>query len=335
MPAPVVAVAAPSAVRYGAAPGIVHPLIKSVKASRGFALDRSREAVRVTEPLLGELSRLGLTSDEARCYLALVGSGGLTAGQLCSAAGVTRGRIYDVVRGLLSKGLALETATTVRRFEPVPPPVAVANLLERRRRENEELERSARQVIESLEASAATGEAPPPLLEVIRHRASLRERCGQLERAATENILFFVQDHGQVAGDLVEELAALRRGVRLRALYESSLLHTPYLETMQRFLAGGGEGRHVPELPTRLTVIDERVTMIPLHQATPAAREFTVLVIHHAGLSTLATSAFEHTWADASPVPFPTGVVTAAGSPDGSPSGSINGPGPAVVTDPA
>lgn len=263
----------------------------------------------MTEPLLGELTRLGLTSDEARCYLTLVSRGGLTASQLCSATGVTRGRIYDVVRGLLGKGLALETTTTVRRFEPVSPPVAIANLLERRRRENEELERSARHVMESLQVSAATSEAPPSLLEVIRHRASLRERCGQLERAAAEEILFYVRDQGQVAGDLVEEQAALRRGVRLRALYESSLLRTPYLETIQRFLGGGGEGRHVPELPTRVTVIDERVAMIPLHETSLAAREFTVLVIHHAGLSALAASAFERTWARATPIPSAAGPV--------------------------
>jgi len=267
----------------------------------------------VTEPLLGELSRLGLTTDEARCYLALVGRGGLTAGQLCSATGVTRGRIYDVVRGLLSKGLALETTTTVRRFEPVPPTVAVANLLERRRRENEELEQSAQRLIESLHVTAATSDVPPSLLEVIRHRASLRERCGQLERAAAHEILFFVRDQGQVAGDLVEEIVALRRGVRLRALYESSLLRTPYLETIHRFLAAGGEGRHVAVLPTRLTVIDERVTMIPLHEATLSARSFTVLVIHHAGLSALAASAFERSWASATPIPPGTRALVAAG----------------------
>ncbi|MBA2487786.1 MAG: TrmB family transcriptional regulator [Chloroflexi bacterium] len=257
----------------------------------------------MTEPLLGQLSRLGLTNDEARCYATLVSRGGLTASQLCTATGVTRGRIYDVVRGLLSKGVVLETATNVRRFEAVSPPVAVTNLLERRHREDEGLERSAQQVIESLQTSAATGEAPPTLLEVIRHRATLRQRCGQLERAAVEEILFFVRDQGQVAGDLVEESAALRRGVRLRALYESSLLRTPYLETMQRFLASGGEGRHVPVLATRLTVIDERVTMLPLHEATLAAREFTVLVIHHAGMSALAASAFERIWTDACPIP--------------------------------
>ena len=270
----------------------------------------------MTEPLLGQLSRLGLTNDEARCYVTLVDRGGLTAGQLCSATGVTRGRIYDVVRGLLRKGVALETATSVRRFEPIPPPVAVTNLLERRHSENEEVERSAQQVIESLQTSAATGEVPQNLLEVIRHRATLRQRCRQLERDAAEEILFFVRDLGQVAGDLIEESAALRRGVRLRALYESSLLSTPYVETMKSFLAGGGEGRHVPRLPTRVTVIDQRVTMLPLHEATLAARAFTVLVIHHAGMSALAASAFERIWADAARIPFRAARKAAAGGTD-------------------
>lgn len=260
----------------------------------------------MTEPLLEQLSRLGLTSDEARCYRTLLDRGGLTASQLCSATGVTRGRIYDVVRGLLSKGVAVETTTNVRRFKPVSPSVAIANLLERRHRENEAVESSAQQLIESLQTTTTTVEALPNLLEIIRHRATLRARCGELERGAAKEILFFVRDQGQAAGaDLMEESNALRRGVRLRALYESSLLDTAYIETVQRFLAGGGEGRHVPSLPTRLTVIDEQVTMLPLQEATTTSKGFTGLVLQHAGVSILAASAFERIWADATPITFP------------------------------
>lgn len=39
--------------------------------------------------------------------------------------------------------------------------------------------------------------------------------------------------------------------------------------------------------------------MLPLHEATTTSKDFTVLVLHHAGMSTLAAAAFEHIWADA------------------------------------
>lgn len=262
-----------------------------------------------------ELTTLGLTTDEARCYLALLARGRLTATELSAVTGVTRGRIYEIVRALLSKGVAVEAATRVRSFEAVAGKVAVSNLLDRRRTELAGLETTASQLTELLDESAASSseQVLPSLVDVLRHRATVRERCNQLEAAAQREILFFVRDMQQQAGaDLLSETDALQRGVTLRALYESSLLQTAYRETIDRFLAAGGEGRHVPALPCRLTIIDREVTMMALQEPPAQTLEFTVLVFNHEGVGSLAAIAFESIWQTARPITADSGAVHAA-----------------------
>ncbi len=256
------------------------------------------------QSLAEELYRLGLTRDEIRCYLALLLSHRLTARELVAATGITRGRIYDVINGLVAKGVATENVARVRSVIAVPPRIAVANLLEKRRREVRELEDSTREIVAKLSAVASGPNAPPSVLEVVRHAATVRERCHEFEDAARAEILFYIRNVRQVSGDLIQERRALGRGVRIRALYESSLLETEYGETIQRFVDAGGEGRHVKRLPMQLVVYDGSITMLPLQEPPLAATPLTVLVINHAGVSTLAVSAFERVWEKAKAVPF-------------------------------
>ena len=53
-----------------------------------------------------QLTRLGLTTYEAKAYLALVRRDSSTAAQVARLAGVPRQRIYDVLATLVEKGLA-------------------------------------------------------------------------------------------------------------------------------------------------------------------------------------------------------------------------------------
>ena len=57
-------------------------------------------------PLVGRLTRLGLTSYEARAYAALIKRESFTPAQVARESGVPRQRIYDVLGTLVQKGLA-------------------------------------------------------------------------------------------------------------------------------------------------------------------------------------------------------------------------------------
>ena len=253
----------------------------------------------MTASIASDLLGLGLTSDEARCYITLLRRGRLTARQLCTATRISRGRIYDVVGGLLSKGVALETAGTVRSFEALSAFVAMNNLFERRRVDIDELEERVRRLVQSLSGMAAEPGGPPLQIEWLRHKATVRERCGELEDAATSEVLFCIRAPVRQGGDSEHEERALARGVRFRALYESALLKDANLGRIRSYVEAGLEVRHLPSLPTRLQVFDRAVTMLPLDEAASDPTNFTVLVIRHPGVSNLAALAFERLWEQA------------------------------------
>ena len=245
---------------------------------------------------------LGLTHDEARAYHNLLGRGLLGATELSEVAGISRGRIYEVVAGLLRKGVATEVAGPTRQFSAVEPGVAVSNLVEGRRQELRRIESVAEATAAGLaELARDLGSASP--VELIRHRATVRQRFTSLEEAATEEILLVTKRPVYIAhAENVPELMAMRRGVRVRSLYESVMLEDPEeREAIGVYLQAGEEARHLPALPAKLAVFDRAVTLFLVDDSDP--ENVGTVVIRHGGVAELAAAAFEHLWALAESVP--------------------------------
>src|ERR671937_247096 len=99
---------------------------------------------------VAELTSLGLTSYEAKAYLALVRRESATAAEVARLGDVPRQRIYDVLATLVEKGLAATRPGAPAKYAPTPPDAAIARLLADRRAEVESLERDARSMIQTL-----------------------------------------------------------------------------------------------------------------------------------------------------------------------------------------
>ena len=68
-----------------------------------------------------QLTRLGLTSYEAKAYLALLRRDSSTAAQAARLANVPRQRIYDVLATLVEKGLASQRPGPPTKYSAVAP----------------------------------------------------------------------------------------------------------------------------------------------------------------------------------------------------------------------
>ncbi|MEO7069406.1 MAG: helix-turn-helix domain-containing protein, partial [Nostocoides sp.] len=95
------------------------------------------------EPRASPLTDLGLTAYEARAYLALITRDRYTAAELARQAGIPRQRVYDVLDGLVRRGLAAPVQGAVRRFTATSPDAAVELLVATRRDELNALSRDA------------------------------------------------------------------------------------------------------------------------------------------------------------------------------------------------
>ena len=97
------------------------------------------------------LAELGLSSYEARAYRALLSLGPTPARELSDTSDVPRGRIYDVLNTLDSRGLVrAHDSREPTRYTAVAPDIAVDRLLDERRRELTEQRQHYETVAESV-----------------------------------------------------------------------------------------------------------------------------------------------------------------------------------------
>src|SRR6267143_2506481 len=93
--------------------------------------------------LVVQLTRLGLTSYEARAYVALTGRDSFTAAQVARLAGLPRQRIYDVLDSLVESGLAATRPGRVVKYSAADPKTAIEGLLITHRQQLADLEEGA------------------------------------------------------------------------------------------------------------------------------------------------------------------------------------------------
>jgi len=145
---------------------------------------------------LDELIRLGLTTYEAKAYLALLRRESSTAAQTARLANVPRQRIYDVLAGLVDKGLAATRPGPVVKYTAEAPEHALERLVSEQREQLEDLERRTAQLIETLGPSFRAGQKEGGSLEyieVLRDRRAISERFDELQRAIKQEILVFTK----------------------------------------------------------------------------------------------------------------------------------------------
>ena len=141
-----------------------------------------------------ELTRLGLTSYEARAYVALTGRDSFTAAQVARLAGLPRQRIYDVLGALVEKGLAATRPGRVLKYSAADPRTAIHGLLAAHRQQLTDLEKSAVSLADQLAAAYLAGQEhsdPLEYIEVLRDPGAINARFDELQAAVKKEILVF------------------------------------------------------------------------------------------------------------------------------------------------
>ncbi len=171
---------------------------------------------------------------ESACYLALVAQHPSNGSQLSKRSGIARSRIYDVLRGLLRKGIVFE----IEKGTYVPLPFE--ELKQRFRRQFESN-------LELLEKQLAdlTPEVEYEYLITLRGRATALARAAEIIAAARRELyLRLFPSTWQHLGDAIREAAD--RGVGVRLIAMGRLPHTFDIQVDHPEVAGlydklGGE----------------------------------------------------------------------------------------------
>ncbi len=246
------------------------------------------------------LTRLGLTSYEAKAYLALILRDSFTAAQVARQAGLPRQRIYDVLSSLVEKGLASTRPGSVVKYAATAPELALDRLINAHRLDLAELETEAREMVSEMTPAWTAGQVesdPLEYIEVLRDRRAINERFAELQASVKDEILVFTKPpYATPPQENVEGLEVIQTH-EARSLYEFSVFDEPAVRRgVQRFVEAGEDARFVPELPLKLVIIDETIVMFGMQDPVAGSAELTIVVVEHPDLAKVLKTSFETTW---------------------------------------
>jgi sugar-specific transcriptional regulator TrmB len=252
--------------------------------------------------LIDRLVRLGLTTYEARAYVALVRRDSFTAAQVARQAGLPRQRIYDVLGSLVEKGLASSRPGAVVKYAAIAPEPAIERLLAFRRQSMSALEQDAMDLVGALAPEFEAGQAhsdPLEYIEVLRDRGAINERFAELQAGVKREILVFTKPpYATPPQENVEGIEVTRSHVA-RSVYEDSVFDdAETTEGVRRFIEAGEEARFVEHVPLKLVIIDEAIVMFGMQDPVGGASELTIMVVEHPALASTLKLAFQSVWDD-------------------------------------
>jgi sugar-specific transcriptional regulator TrmB len=255
-----------------------------------------------TNGFVDRLGRLGLTTYEAKVYLALIRRGSAPAPQVARIADLPRQRIYDVLASLVEKGLASSRHGKVVEYAATPPNQAIERLIADHRELLAELEEAGTEMAAKLEPAFSEGQGqtdPLDYIEILRDQRAINERFNELQAGVENEILVFTKP--PYATPPQENVTGLEvsREHDARSVYELSIFDDEQAaEGVRRFMEAGEEARFCPELPLKLVIIDERIVMFGMEDPVAESDGSTILVVEHPALARVLKIAFDAVWSD-------------------------------------
>lgn len=252
---------------------------------------------------------LGLRTNEARTYVALLRHAPATAAEIADATGIARPKVYEVVKALEQRGFCHATGDRVLRFHPVDPELAVGEWTRRRIHErsmtNDRDEQLAEVVTRSLPVPHnADNDEPAGYMQVKVGVDRTLELFADINRRAEHRLDIVVtapviQSRDQWNRNEVE---ALRRNVSIRVIYPPDLVNDP--QRYRPIVEAGGEVRTSTYLPLKMIVRDDGAeAIVSLVDHSDGDFVATSVAIGHRELATPFQLLFNRQWRQAQPLP--------------------------------
>ena len=242
------------------------------------------------------LEALGLSRIEEQTYHLLVSRGRLSLADVLAEAYAEPQLQRQALDALVRSGLVRRLAGPEQEFVVAPPEYAIEVLIVQQmsalqavRESSAELAARARRAAEYVD--------PSELIEIVSGEGSVRQLFLQVIESAREEIAVFDRPPYAVdANDAMgQQVGRLRTGLRLRTVFERSLLDEP--AQVRRIIQGAeaGEQARVARVPLKLALIDREWAMLPLLHGGGHTPEAVVIVRRSVLLDSLL-ALFESVW---------------------------------------
>lgn len=261
----------------------------------------SRRGRLEPEGVTKELVELGLTLNDARCYVALLNTGSATAAELAKVSGVPRPKVYAALKSLEQGGFSYPSGDQVTRFRPVDPELALAELTRSREHERRLADERDRQLRLDLVSSlpVLAEQMPQDGGEEIMRLTGARESTIDVYETMIESAkrrvdvvhgLPMFQDPSRFNQF---ELRALERGAQVRVLFPEVGLAAEHRS--HDLTEAGGEVRIARDAPLKLLICDGTKALVALRNPGDALHP-TCVAIGHADLVAPLQLLFSREW---------------------------------------
>lgn len=255
------------------------------------------------KPDVRMLEAVGLNEEEEALYSLLLDRPSLPLSEIAQALGKSRVHTRAIASTLETKGLLSRSTGKPVTYMPTSPELSLEGLIVRRQEELDTARLAARELEERFRRNVKRA-SPIDLVEAITPREAIARQAAQLQRGAKEEVLGFDKPPYVEAPPGIGEIEAelLRRGVRIRAVYElPSLERSGGMESLTAGVGAGEEARVASSLPMKLMIIDRRVALIPLYPE-PAHSVDAALIVHPSSLLDALIFLWDSIWERATPV---------------------------------
>jgi sugar-specific transcriptional regulator TrmB len=254
-----------------------------------------------------ELCRYGLTANQARLYLFLLGKVPLSANAISKGSGLHRVEVYRKLREMEALGLVEQFLGSPMRFKAMRPAAAVTGLVDRMDQQLSKLRESSGNLgrkLESLERARRDDNQPIPENHEYRYRSDVgrEEYLTETKRLITEaklEIMSMTSANGMVRGFLAGNIelfrAAARRGVRTRMITEINQENMRQVRGFSKVV----ELRHSRNVNFRFHIFDRTVTILSTRfddNTSIKSEQDDYFVFKDAAYSATQSFLFERLW---------------------------------------
>lgn len=245
------------------------------------------------------LRQFGFADGVEALYLALVDAPALSAAELAALGVLAPAELPAALKNLEADGLIHQLPGQPRRYSAVDPELGLVALVAAQEQAASRARSATRQLTERFRA-ARRGRDPLDVVDVVVGPDAQRRRFDQLQRLASTELRGFDKPPYLIVTNGTQ-LDRLGKGVRVRALYDTSALSFPGKQAEIRHLRDAGEQQRLLDgVPLKMVVADELLAVIRLTGTSPAAS--SCLYVHPSALLEGLCRLFETLWKFAVPL---------------------------------
>ena len=271
--------------------------------------------------LLNKLQNNGLTKREAHIYLALLQKQEFAASELASIIPVGRTKVYEIIPNLISKGLCTEVQKDNKKiYRAVEPAIALKNLLSffqeeidfeiekkkellvKKEKDFEELQKDLAKIYSRNINKSSTID----YIQVLKDINQIRNKWIELQKNTRFELLAFNKapysiQHNKNA--LYQE-KMLKKKINERGIFEFGSYNSDeerkeFIRVVKLYADLGEECKVIKELPMKLVIIDEKITMLALNDPVSMKPSITTMIIDHPIFALAQKEVFESYWTKA------------------------------------